>query len=48
MCQSRPMHRSKKQLYSITSSVRASSVAGTERPSALAVLRLKINMSAET
>src|SRR5450755_5105792 len=34
--------------YLFTSSARASSVAGTEWPSALAVLRLKRNMSAET
>jgi hypothetical protein len=34
------MHRSKQHLYSITSSARASSEAGTVRPSALAVLRL--------
>jgi hypothetical protein len=31
------MHRSKKPYHSITSSARASSVGGTERPSALAV-----------
>ena len=36
-CQSR---RSKRHLYSITSSARESSVGGTSRPSALAVLRL--------
>jgi integrase-like protein len=35
-----PMHRSKKHRYSITSSARASSIGGTSRPSALAVLRL--------
>src|SRR5262245_37767406 len=35
-----PHHRSKPTLYSITSSARASSVGGTSRPSALAVLRL--------
>jgi hypothetical protein len=34
------MHRSKKHLYSITSSARVSSCGGTVRPSALAVLRL--------
>ena len=34
------MHRSKQCLYSITSSARASRVAGTSRPSVLAVLRL--------
>ena len=34
------MHRSKQCRYSITSSARASSVGGTVRPSALAVLRL--------
>src|ERR1700730_15808132 len=34
------MHRSKERLYSITSSARARSVAGTSIPSALAVLRL--------
>src|SRR5439155_23036169 len=33
------MHRSKQYLYSITSSARVSTVAGTSRPSALAVLR---------
>src|SRR5947208_7185259 len=31
------MHRSKQYLYSITSSARVSTVAGTSRPSALAV-----------
>ena len=36
----RTMHRSKQQLYSITSSARARSVGGTVRPSAFAVLRL--------
>ena len=36
----RLMHCNKPQLYSITSSARASSVGGTVRPSALAVLRL--------
>jgi hypothetical protein len=34
------IHRSKQHLYSITSSARASTVAGTSRPSAFAVLRL--------
>src|SRR6266446_5991519 len=34
------MHRSEERRHSITSSARASSVAGTSRPSALAVLRL--------
>jgi FecR protein len=34
------MHRSKRRLYSITSSARASSIGGTARSSALAVLRL--------
>ena len=34
------MHRSKKRLYSITSSAVASSLSGILRPSALAVLRL--------
>jgi hypothetical protein len=33
-------NRSKVRIYSITSSARASSVGGTSRPSALAVLRL--------
>jgi hypothetical protein len=33
-------HRSKEPRYSVTSSARASSVGGTVRPSALAVLRL--------
>jgi hypothetical protein len=33
--------------YSITSSARASSVAGTSRPSKLVVLRFKINKSLE-
>jgi hypothetical protein len=37
------MHCSKKLLYSITSSARASSDGGTVRPSALAVLRLMTN-----
>jgi hypothetical protein len=36
-------HRSKKDRYSITSSARASSVAGTSRPIACAVLRLITN-----
>ena len=36
----RHMHRSKPHHYSITSSARASSVGGTARPSAVAVLRL--------
>jgi hypothetical protein len=36
----RLMHRSKEPRYSITSSARASSVGGSVRPSALAVLRL--------
>jgi hypothetical protein len=40
LCQSRPMHRSKQHLYSITSSARASSVGGTARPSILAVWAL--------
>ena len=43
-CHSRPLgfvrHRNKMRRYSITSSARASSVGGTARPSALAVLRL--------
>ena len=49
MGQSRPMlrvpptHRSKRFLYSITLSARASSIGGTVRPSALAVLRLITN-----
>jgi hypothetical protein len=34
------MHRSKRHLYSITSSARASTVAGMSKPSARAVLRL--------
>src|ERR1700738_2373041 len=34
------MHRSKRRRYSITSSVRASSIGGTVSPSAFAVLRL--------
>jgi hypothetical protein len=34
------MQRSKRRCYSITSSARASSIGGTSRPSALAVLRL--------
>jgi hypothetical protein len=34
------MHRSKRHLYSITSSARASNEGGTSRPSAFAVLRL--------
>jgi hypothetical protein len=34
------MRRSKQHLYSITSSARASTVGGTSRPSALAVLML--------
>ena len=34
------MQRSKRRHYSITSSVRASSVGGTSTPNALAVLRL--------
>ena len=34
------MHRSKQDRYSITSSAVASSVGGTARPSAFAVLRL--------
>ena len=38
--QSRPMHRSKRHLYSITSSALVSNVGGTVKPSALAVLRL--------
>jgi hypothetical protein len=38
--ESRLMHRSKQRPYSITSSARTSTVAGTSRPSALAVLRL--------
>ena len=37
------MQRSKLQSYSITSSARASSVCGTLRPSAFAVLRLTIS-----
>ena len=37
------MHRSKQCRYSITSSVSASSCAGTSRPSVLAVLRLITN-----
>src|SRR5438094_1590074 len=37
------MHCSKIACYSITSSARASSVAGTSRPSALAILRLMIS-----
>ena len=37
------MHRSKRQLYSITSSAWASSVGGTVRPSELAVLMLITN-----
>src|SRR5947207_399768 len=37
---SRPMQRSKRDRYSITSSARPSSVAGTSMPSALAVDRL--------
>jgi hypothetical protein len=37
------MHRSKMYLYSITSSPRASSIGGTVRPSAFAVLRLITN-----
>jgi hypothetical protein len=37
------MHRGSQHLYSITSSARASTVAGTSRPSALAVLRLMTN-----
>src|SRR5450759_4224384 len=40
MCQKRPTHRSKQRRYSITSSARASSVAGIVRPSVLALLRL--------
>src|SRR6266481_297273 len=36
----RLMHRSKQRLYSITSLARASSIGGTVRPRALAVLRL--------
>jgi hypothetical protein len=36
------MHRSKKDCYSITSSVRASKLYGIVRPSALAVFRLTI------
>ena len=39
LCQSRPMHRSKQHLYSITSSARVSSVDGMVTPSASAVLR---------
>ena len=42
-CQNRPDDRSKQRRYSITSSARASTVAGTSRPSALAVLRLMTN-----
>ena len=37
------MHRSKVHAYSITSLARASSVAGTVRPGALAVARLIIS-----
>ena len=37
------MHRNKQRLYSITSSARASRMAGSSRPSALAVLRLMTN-----
>src|SRR6266849_1028178 len=37
------MRRSKRHLYSITLSARPSSEGGTERPSALAVLRLTIS-----
>jgi hypothetical protein len=36
----RLMHRSKQHLYSIASLARASNVCGTQRPSALAVVRL--------
>ena len=42
------MHRSKRHLYSITSSARPSSESGTVSPSALAVLRLMINSSFAT
>jgi hypothetical protein len=37
------LHRSKQQCYSITSSARASSVGGTVKPNAFAVLRLMTN-----
>src|SRR5476651_1069048 len=39
-CQSRPTHRSKQHLYSITSSARGKNASGILRPSALAVVRL--------
>ena len=38
------MHRSKQHHYSITSSARASTVGGTSRPSAFAVLRLMTSL----
>ena len=37
-CQQRTLHRSKRRSYSITSSARASNIAGISVPSALAVL----------
>ena len=43
MCQSRPMHRTKRPFYSITSSAMDSTPAGMVRPSALAVVRLITN-----
>ena len=48
MCQSRPTHRSKQQLYSITLSARPSRGSGMVMPSALAVLRLTINSTLVT
>jgi hypothetical protein len=45
MCQSRPMHRSKRRLYSITLSASVINGGGMVTPSALAALRLMTNVT---